>query len=121
MTGKKHFTFENFSAGVLIIWGAFTLNPYDQSFVRNPHLYGVMLLLVNSQVFWGAFFSALGILIMVLNYRNRQLGAFILGCVYVFFTSLFIFGDFNSRAWAYYCLIAFFNLIHWKGYKKAGS
>jgi len=116
MIGNRHFTFELFSAGVLIIWGAFTLNPYDQSFAKNPQLFAPMLFLVNSQIFWGAFFFALGVFGIVLNYRNRGGAAFVMGCVYLFFTSLFIFGDFNSRAWAYYFWIALFNLIHWKGY-----
>ena len=120
MTGEKHFTYENFSAGVLIIFGTFTLSPYDQSFTNNPKLYAPMLIIVSNQMFWGAFYCALGLLGVYFNYRNRKIAALIMGATYMFFASLFFFGDYNSRAWAYYGFISLFDLVHWRGFTIKG-
>lgn len=121
MTGEKHLTHQNFSAGVLIIWGVFTISPYDTSFVKNPQLYAAMTFLVESQFFWGVFFASLGAAGVFLNYKRRSAAALMMGIAFTFFASLFFFGDYASRAWAYYAFFAVWNLTQWKNFKFEGK
>jgi len=114
MTGERYATIENLSSGIAIVWGLALLNPYVDSFDRNPTLFAPMRQIVYAEWVWGLVF--LVCLYMSLK-KRRIIASLILFVYFGFIALLFGLGDLTSQAFAIYGLIALFNLAHWRAWR----
>lgn len=115
MTGEKYATVENLSSGIALIWGVALINPYVDSFARNPTLFAPMRQIIHTEWIWGLTFFILGAICLRLGLSGRKVEASIVLFVFFAFISLlFAVGDITSQAFAIYGLIALFNLAHWR-------
>lgn len=115
MTGKKYATIENLSSLIAVVWGAVLLNPYVDSFDKNPVLFAPMRQIFHAEWFWGAVYLVLGIVCLYLALTGWEVtAAMILFVYFAFVALLFGIGDPASQALWIYGLIAVFNLAHWR-------
>lgn len=115
MRGEKHTSVENLSALYAILWGIFILNPFVDTFDRNPRLYAPMLELVAFESFWGLIFGFAGFASLILIYTKLiDAAAAVNTVIFTAFAMFLFFGDYTSPGWSLFGLIAIFNFIHWR-------
>lgn len=111
---KRHTQIQNLSAWYVLTWGAFVASPLD-TFGHFPDLYAPMRELAAGELFWGLFFTALGLLATGFIYLDyRRAASALLGAIFTAFAVLLMLGDHTSPSWVLFALIAVFNFIHWR-------
>lgn len=117
MNGDKIITVPNVCAGITLLWGGFTANPYSDAFVRNPVLYKPMASL-GPEWFWGLLYITVGIAALYLCYKGRAgAEALLLAVAFSLFVTLYFIADPTSLAWAYYLWLAAVNVAFYRGHK----
>jgi hypothetical protein len=113
MTGERHTTVLNLSCLYAVIWGAFILWPYTETFATQPQLWKPMSQMAP-EAYWGLFFILSGVGAYILDRWKAFAGSLVMFLMFISIAVLFFLGDFERPGWALIGMLAVFNAIQWR-------